>query len=310
MFLRNLLLAVLFFFVVGRVMSRFQKASDDGLIPESPLEWFFYFERFWLAPRIFALTVFRGKEMASSRQLMLAMMAKLADADGVRQRSELAILDESLMRWFAEGKAAQLETYRLLQKIRETGKTLEEYTQQFASLFSWSLSMRANAFDLLCSIAFADGILHEDEDKVLQNCASILEIPEDEADRLRAQYGRVRYTSRSGESRSNKSQSSENRESKANQSADSRTDEEWEEFRGHTERPHGVEKDLQWAEVLGCSADASFDEVKRAYRKLVMMYHPDRLTAHGLPPEQRKSVHARFVRIQAAYESARMQLEK
>lgn len=53
-------------------------------------------------------------------------------------------------------------------------------------------------------------------------------------------------------------------------------------------------------ECLGVSPQATDDEVKSAYRKLVMMYHPDRYATQG-PAAQ---VHAqdKFLKVQKAYE--------
>ena len=42
--------------------------------------------------------------------------------------------------------------------------------------------------------------------------------------------------------------------------------------------------------------------VKRAYRKLVLSHHPDRLAAQGLPEEFRVFAAKRFRQIQEAYE--------
>ncbi|MGN0908941.1 MAG: DnaJ domain-containing protein, partial [Succinivibrio sp.] len=38
-------------------------------------------------------------------------------------------------------------------------------------------------------------------------------------------------------------------------------------------------------QVLGVSPDASWDEIRKAYHKLMFKYHPDRLRSQGLPPE-------------------------
>ena len=167
--------------------------------------------------------------------------------------------------------------------------------------------MRANAFDLLCSIAFADGVLHEGEDELLRSCALLLRIPRREEVRLRTQYGRFRYAA-GGESAGSRRTSekasgrfSERASEKAQAGASSSRKEQ---KRGSSE------KSVPWAEILGCTTNASFEDVKRSYRNLVMLYHPDRLKAHGLPEEQLHIVTARFLRIQEAYESARAHFEK
>lgn len=53
--------------------------------------------------------------------------------------------------------------------------------------------------------------------------------------------------------------------------------------------------------VLGVPQAASADDIKRAYRKLVLKYHPDKVQDSGDP----EAVHRRFIAIQDAYEVLR-----
>ena len=57
--------------------------------------------------------------------------------------------------------------------------------------------------------------------------------------------------------------------------------------------------------VLGVEAAATPDEIKRAYRKLVSEYHPDKIASKGLPEEFTKFAADKFREIQAAYEEIR-----
>jgi len=55
-------------------------------------------------------------------------------------------------------------------------------------------------------------------------------------------------------------------------------------------------------EALGISIDASPDEIKRAYRKLMSQNHPDKLAARGLPESMRAVAEERSREINAAYD--------
>ena len=53
-------------------------------------------------------------------------------------------------------------------------------------------------------------------------------------------------------------------------------------------------------EVLGVSKDASKDEVKKAYRKKAMKFHPDRLTEAGI--DAQNAAKESFLKVQKAYD--------
>jgi len=52
--------------------------------------------------------------------------------------------------------------------------------------------------------------------------------------------------------------------------------------------------------VLGIAPDASLDEIRAAYRRLVRAHHPDLLAARGMPEERIAQATARVARINAA----------
>jgi DnaJ like chaperone protein len=55
-------------------------------------------------------------------------------------------------------------------------------------------------------------------------------------------------------------------------------------------------------EVLGLSPDASDEEVKKIYRKLIRENHPDTLMAQGVPQEFIDLANEKMATINAAYD--------
>ncbi|MCL1595421.1 MAG: DnaJ domain-containing protein, partial [Actinomycetia bacterium] len=55
--------------------------------------------------------------------------------------------------------------------------------------------------------------------------------------------------------------------------------------------------------TLGLPVDASEDEIKSKYRRLVTEYHPDKVIAKGLPEEFVELAETKFREIQEAYEA-------
>lgn len=54
--------------------------------------------------------------------------------------------------------------------------------------------------------------------------------------------------------------------------------------------------------ILGLERGASFEEVRKRYRKMVAENHPDRLIARGVPEEFVAIANARLASINSAYE--------
>ncbi len=54
--------------------------------------------------------------------------------------------------------------------------------------------------------------------------------------------------------------------------------------------------------LLNCDENASNEEIKKQYRKLVTEYHPDKIESKGLPEEFTKFANDKFIQIQEAYD--------
>jgi DnaJ like chaperone protein len=76
------------------------------------------------------------------------------------------------------------------------------------------------------------------------------------------------------------------------------TDVDFERIAARHVRPAGEDPYM----ILGLEHDASDDDVKRAYRKLVAEHHPDRAMARGLPEEMVKIATDKLAKINDAYE--------
>ena len=55
-------------------------------------------------------------------------------------------------------------------------------------------------------------------------------------------------------------------------------------------------------QILKVHPSAKLEEIKKAYRKLAMEHHPDRVVSRGLPPELIKTANRKFSEIQNAYD--------
>lgn len=73
-------------------------------------------------------------------------------------------------------------------------------------------------------------------------------------------------------------------------------------FGAHTSTGTGQSQSIDWAyKVLEITPDATDDEVKKAYRKMALRYHPDRVNTLG--EEVMKRAEEKFRKVHEAYEA-------
>jgi len=59
---------------------------------------------------------------------------------------------------------------------------------------------------------------------------------------------------------------------------------------------------IDYYKILGIDKSATAADIKKAYRKLMSQFHPDKLMGQGLPEEMIKSATERSQEVQAAYD--------
>jgi DnaJ like chaperone protein len=116
--------------------------------------------------------------------------------------------------------------------------------------------MRLMFYELLFSVAMADGVLHPAEDAILKASPALLGLHADIYATVKRQF---------------------------------------------------VSDLSHHYAVLGLTETASQDEVKKAYRKLVTEYHPDKVIAKGMPEDFVKFAEEKFREINEAYEAIKSQ---
>ncbi len=74
-------------------------------------------------------------------------------------------------------------------------------------------------------------------------------------------------------------------------------------YSGREQQKHSSQADLKNAyAVLGVNENATDDEIKKAYRKLMNQHHPDKLVSKGLPEEMIKIATEKTQEIRKAYD--------
>lgn len=208
-----------------------------------------------------------------------SVMGRLAKVDGRVSRNEIEVAEavmrqmrftqqqrEAAIRLFNEGKSPEFDLDGVVAQFRD------ECRRQ-PSLIQFFLEIQIEA-------AYADGDMTPEEEKVLLHVCRILEFPVERFRLLERMLRGERSAHRQGYRRGRE---------------------------GYREgRVSGGGMGLADAcSILGVSTDASNDEVKKAYRRLMSQHHPDKLVARGLPDEMIEKAKEKSQDISRAYETIR-----
>lgn len=217
--------------------------------------------------RIFRTLLVRGLSGIQSRYIesTFAVLGAICKADGVVTRDEIQ---------FAEGLFAKFhlspDQQRLAKAAFARGKTPEFDLDSEVDTFGRTVRHNHALIQFFLQIQLmavaADGQVHPKEQEMVLRVARRLGLSEREVAQLEAM---LRTASRGSAASGAPPQKQQIEDAYA---------------------------------VLGVSPDARDDEVKRAYRKLIIEHHPDKLAAKGLPENMREFAEERAREINAAYD--------
>jgi len=206
---------------------------------------------------------------------LMVLVAAMMKADGRVLKSELEVVKTFLRKNFKEKDAKK--ALRLLKDLLNNDYNVRAVADQIGR--NTNYSTRLELLHLLWAIAAADGRISESEVQMARVIAQGMFLNEADARSIEAMY---RSGSNNGWSNANQGWNNANqgwssaREAKTNEDAD-------------------------WAyTILEISRDASDEEVKRAYRRMAMKFHPDKVSSLG--PEAQRVATEKFRKVQEAYE--------
>ncbi len=196
-------------------------------------------------------------------ETVFVSMGKLAKADGRVSEEEIAHV-EQFMQKLGMTEAHRQQAITLFKQGADPAFDIEPTYQRFMAVCGHTRNLKEMLLIYLIVLAFADGQLHPEEEKLLGQIAGHLGYGPETFKRLMDMV--------------------------LNQT----------HFAGGKVTTEAALDDAYKA--LGVSKDSSDGEVKRAWRKLMSQYHPDKLIGQGLPQDMIAMATEQAKDIQLAYD--------
>ena len=202
---------------------------------------------------------------------LFSALGHLSKADGRVTEAEIRMVESLMQRMAITGEDRQ-RAIRLFNQGKQPEFDLEAALQPFMQYSAVRMDLRQMFLEVLVEAAFSSGSVSQEESDILLRVARRLHIP--------GQAFAAMMNARSGAGAGGAWYGAGGRRS--------------------TVRAAG---DLGQAYAkLGLKASATDAEVKKAYRKLVSQYHPDKLISRGLPEEMMEIAKTRVREINRAYD--------
>lgn len=203
-----------------------------------------------------------------------SIMGHLAKVDGRVSENEIE-LARAVMQRMDLTEEHKKTAINLFNEGKRPDFPIDEVLHQFKQECHRRHSLMRMFIEIQINAAYADGVMHANEKKLLQHMCEVLGISRFEFAQLEAMV-RFQYHA-AGAGRAH----------------------------GGAAAASSAQSLSEAYAVLGISRQASDAEVKKSYRRLMNQHHPDKLVAKGLPEEMMKMASEKTHEIKSAYELIR-----
>lgn len=225
------------------------------------------------------------------------LLGALAKADGRVSEQEIKQTEEVMLQ-MGLTDAHRKQAILYFKEGSQTEFNIPEAVEQFSSACGEFANLKQLLLDYLITLALADDHLDDAEDRVLQQIAEQLGFGQKFYQHmLRMAAAQKRFAHNQQQEYSEQHDHTREEQSHRQQRGSNQS------HSGDWRNKFSAGNELETAySALGVTASATDAEIKKAYRKLMSQYHPDKLMGQGVPDDMIKVATEKSQEIQRAYE--------
>lgn len=177
---------------------------------------------------------------------------------------------------------------------------LNDTISEIKSLIGNNFSFVNFILEIQVQLALSDGVLEDEEYRRLMDIAVKLGASRDSMEQyIRSRYNEMHFEQQFGDFYRSRYERGNTGSGYDYSRSDSSYDNSSSSYSGSG---FGSSKLDSAYKILGVESSASDDEIKKAHKRLMLKYHPDRLASQGLTPEMIKLYTEKAKDIQAAFD--------